>query len=201
MISLIVITSLYSSFISISSAANNISLGSASNFVILAGNGIANSGNTVVLGDMGTYPSLSYVNSGSVFELVADTLSVDQVAVVGQRHRAVRTDDMHWLGVFGFAGAGGGVAGVTDRDVAREVSKIHLVEDLRHEAHPGLRVNFLAVCCGDPGAFLAAVLQSVDAVKGDASYVGVAVSGGVYPKDAALFLPDRTMHGHAQRRW
>ena len=64
------------------SAAGAISLGSASNFAILAGDGIANSGSTIVSGDIGTYPSLSYVNSGTVSQTGVNHLgnSVTQIA-------------------------------------------------------------------------------------------------------------------------
>ena len=64
------LTALIASFlvanVSPARAAGAISLGSASNFAILAGGGIANSGTTIVSGDIGTYPSLSYVGSATV---------------------------------------------------------------------------------------------------------------------------------------
>ena len=47
-------------------AAGTISLGSATSFGILSGAGTTNSGNSVLLGDLGNYPTGSYTNSGSL---------------------------------------------------------------------------------------------------------------------------------------
>jgi hypothetical protein len=68
--------------VSPASAAGAISLGSASNFAILAGGGITNSGTTIVSGDIGTYPSISYVGSGTVSQTGVNHLgdSVTQTA-------------------------------------------------------------------------------------------------------------------------
>ena len=47
-------------------AAGTISLGSATSFGILSGAGTTNSGNSVLLGDLGNYPTGNYTNSGSL---------------------------------------------------------------------------------------------------------------------------------------
>lgn len=48
------------------SAATNISLGQASNFAVLAGGGISNAGNSTIQGDLGTYPTVSFGDSGGL---------------------------------------------------------------------------------------------------------------------------------------
>ena len=75
---------------------------------------------------------------------------------------------------------------MADGDVAGEVAEVLFVEDLGDEAHAGAGVDLVAVCGGDAGAFLAAVLQGVDAVEGDAGYV---FAGGVHPEDATFLAP------------
>ena len=118
-----------------------------------------------------------------VFEVVAQELGVDDVAVVAQRERAVGAVDADGLGVLLAAGAGGGVAGVADGDVAGEVAEVVLLEDLRDEAHAAVHVDAEAVGGGDAGALLAAVLEGVEAVEGDAGDVFVR---RVDAEDAAL---------------
>lgn len=47
-------------------AATAVSLGQADNFAVLAGGGITNSGATTIQGDVGTYPTLSFSDTGTV---------------------------------------------------------------------------------------------------------------------------------------
>ena len=47
-------------------AASSLSLGGAANFGILSGAGTTNTGNSVLVGDLGNYPNGSYTNSGSL---------------------------------------------------------------------------------------------------------------------------------------
>ena len=134
-----------------------------------------------------------------VLEFFVEALGVDQVAVVGEGQRAVRAFDVDRLGVLLLAGAGGGVAGVADGDVAGEVAEVVLIEDLGDEAHARADVESWSVSGGDSGAFLAAVLECVDAVEGGAGYV---LARGVHPEDAAFVLPDgarQWLDSHTQR--
>ena len=64
------------------------------------------------------------------FELGAQQVGVDDVAVVAQGDRAVGAFDEEGLGVFDAAGAGGGVARVADGGEALEMQKVFLLEDL-----------------------------------------------------------------------
>lgn len=48
------------------SAASAVSLGQASNFAVLAGGGITNTGSTSISGDVGTYPTVSFSDTGTV---------------------------------------------------------------------------------------------------------------------------------------
>lgn len=48
------------------SAASAVSLGQASNFAVLAGGGITNTGSTSITGDVGTYPTVSFADTGTV---------------------------------------------------------------------------------------------------------------------------------------
>ena len=105
---------------------------------------------------------------------------------MAHRERAVGAVDADGLGVLLAAGAGGGVAGVADGDVAGKVAEVVLLEDLGDEAHAAVHVDAEAVGGGDAGALLAAVLQGVDAVEGDAGYVFI---GCVDAEDAALLAP------------
>jgi cell division septation protein DedD len=47
-------------------AVSPITLGTADNFAVLAGSGITNTGATTITGDIGTFPTTTYIGSGSV---------------------------------------------------------------------------------------------------------------------------------------
>ena len=81
--------------------------------------------------------------------------------------------------------AGGGVAGVADRDVAREAGEARLVEHLVHEAHVLHRHHARAVRDGDPGALLAAVLERIEAEVGEPRDVAVVIAGRVVDAEDA----------------
>ena len=89
---------------------------------------------------------------------------VGQVAVVAERDAAAVVLAVGRLRVLPRAGAGGGVAGVADGDVAGEAAEGDLVEDLRDEAELLVDDDALAVADRDAGGFLAAVLKRVKPV-------------------------------------
>ena len=90
--------------------------------------------------------------------------AVGQVAVVGQRHIAVREAEDERLDVVGGAGAGGGVAHMADRAVAPETLDLAFVgEHLREQAEPAVPDEMAMVVRDDAGALLSAVLQRVQA--------------------------------------
>jgi hypothetical protein len=121
-----------------------------------------------------------------VLEGVSKRLGVDYVAVVSEGDRAVRAFDVDRLGVLVAAGAGGGVSRMADRDVAGKLAEVLFVKDLRDQAHACAVVDAMAVCSSDAGALLAAVLQGVDAVEGDARYVFI---GCENTEDATFLAP------------
>ena len=94
-------------------------------------------------------------------------------AVAGQR-----------LGVAQVRGAGGGIARVADGHVADEIVQDFAVENLRDQPHALVFAELAAVARDDAGAFLAAMLQGVEAVIRQLGGVGMAVNA----KDAAIMF-------------
>ena len=48
------------------------------------------------------------------------------------------------------------------RDVAGQVLKVFLAENLRYQSQVGMQTDAIAVGCGDPCAFLSAMLQRME---------------------------------------
>ena len=103
---------------------------------------------------------------GHLGDQLLQLAGVGQVAVVAQRDGSVGGGPEGRLGVVPGAGAGRGVARVTDREVALERRERGLVEDLRDQAHVLVDEDLAAVADRDAGRLLAAVLQRVEAVVG-----------------------------------
>src|SRR5690606_1283253 len=92
---------------------------------------------------------------------------VDQVAVVAERDAAARVRGLERrLGVLPPAATGGGVATVTDGDVAFQRGQHLLVEDLGDQPEVLEDHDLRAVAHRDARGFLAAMLQCVEAVVG-----------------------------------
>ena len=104
---------------------------------------------------------------------LADLARVDDVAVVAQRQLALDALQQQRLGVAGAGGAGGRVARVPDGGDAVQGAQRTLVEDLRDEAHAGAQPQPGAVTGADAGALLAAVLQRVEAIEGEAGDIEI----------------------------
>ena len=101
------------------------------------------------------------------------SVGVGEVAVVGDGERAAAGVDAAGLRVGEHGAAGGGVAGVADRDVAGEPARIGVVEVLGDEPHAAVRAGVaLPVHRHDPGALLPPVLQGVEAEVGEPGRVG-----------------------------
>jgi len=79
----------------------------------------------------------------------------------------------HRLSVGEDGGAGGGVAGVADRDVARQIAQDSLIEDVRDEPHAavGSRHAF-PIHSHHPRGLLPPMLQAVETEVCDAGCVG-----------------------------
>lgn len=80
------------------------------------------------------------------------------------------------------AGAGGGITGVADGDVAGEVCEVVFLECLTNQAHGSAIANSLAVRSSYSGALLPSMLKGVDAEEGNA---GDVLAFGIHPYHAA----------------
>lgn len=69
-------------------AATAVSLGQANSFAVLAGGGITNTGSTVINGDVGTYPTVSFSDTGTVTLSGAEHLG-DATAIAAKADLAV----------------------------------------------------------------------------------------------------------------
>ena len=116
------------------------------------------------------------------FELLAEQRGVGEVAVVGHSHLAARAIHGERLGVADVGGAGCGVAGVAHGHVADQAMKNVPLKDLGHQAHALVLAELPAVTGDDAGAFLAAVLEGVEAEVGKFGCVWVSKN----PKDATV---------------
>ena len=100
---------------------------------------------------------------------------VRQVAVVGERDAARVEIGEQRLDVAQDGVAGGGIAHVTQRDVAAQAADhVDLVEVVADEAETALGMEVRAVVGDDAGCFLSAMLQSVKAERGQRRGVLVA---------------------------
>ena len=123
---------------------------------------------------------------------------VDEVAVVAERELAA-VGAVHGLGVVPAVGAGRRVAHMTDRDLAAERAQLLLVEDLVDETEVAQGHDVpAAICGGDAGGLLPAVLQCVQREVGEPRDF---VAGSVDPEHAALVAwPLAAIeHGHSHK--
>ena len=78
----------------------------------------------------------------------------------------------HRLGVGQHGRSGGGVAGVTDGDIPRQVAEHSLIEDVGDQPHPAVRPRHAFPVDGyDPGGLLPPVLQAIETEIRDAGRV------------------------------
>jgi len=108
-----------------------------------------------------------------LFQLGTQLLRIDQVAVVGDGHRAVRGIGRDRLGIAQARGAGGGVAHMPDGTMAGEALETLAAEGVGHPAHGLLHLKGPAVGRGDAGRFLSAVLQRIEPEIDDVGGLGV----------------------------
>ena len=73
---------------------------------------------------------------------------------------------------------------MTDGHTASEVAERFFGEDLSHQAHPGVNVEFFAIGGGNTAAFLTPVLQGKEGKIGKAGYIFI---GGINTENAAAF--------------
>jgi hypothetical protein len=117
-------------------------------------------------------------------EVVAQLTGVDEIAVVRDRDLAVRAIDEERLCVLEGAVTRGRVPRVTDRKVAAQTGERLLFEGVRHLTHAADHPHPGSIRDRDPGALLAAMLQSVEPERGQARRFGVPEDA----EDATLVL-------------
>ena len=118
------------------------------------------------------------------FQILAKLGRVSDVAVMGDGDASFITGDGEGLGVEQHGIAGGGVTGVADGNISGQAAQNFRREQVGDTAHAAVVVNLAAVAGGDAGAFLAAVLERVQAEVGDVGGLGMAVDG----EDSAFFV-------------
>jgi hypothetical protein len=117
-------------------------------------------------------------------QFLAKLGGVGQVAVVCDGNLAAGAIDGERLGIAQVRRAGGGVPRVADSNGADHVMQDVSLEDLRHQPHAFVGVKLFAVRGDDARAFLAAVLQGVEAVVSELRGVRMAVNA----EDAAIMF-------------
>ncbi len=110
-------------------------------------------------------------------QLRAQLNGVGDVAVVRHRHLAFIAGHREGLRIQQRRVARGGVARVADGQLAGQFGKRLGGEDFRHVPHGFPAVDFGAVARADARAFLAAMLQCVQAQVGHLGGLGMAVNG------------------------
>jgi hypothetical protein len=117
------------------------------------------------------------------FQAGTHVAQVHQVAVVRDGDEALGGVDANGLSVEQRGITGGGVACVADGHVAGKLGQHIVCENFRNQAHAFDVGKTMAVGGGNPGRFLAAMLQRIEAEVSFARGVGMAVDG-----DDAAFL-------------
>ena len=98
---------------------------------------------------------------------------IGEVAVVRERQRTFAVPGEHGLRVREHRRSSGGVAGVTDGDVPRQVGHDALAENVGDEPHTAMGSGHpFRVHRYDPGGLLPSMLQAVEAEVGDSRRVG-----------------------------
>ncbi len=107
-------------------------------------------------------------NRTFALEFVAQDIGIDQVAVMRDCHLAAHAIDHQRLRVLDRAGAGGRIAGVSDRPPALQLLQLGLTEHLRDQSHPFVNQKRCArpVAGDDARAFLTAMLEREQSVVG-----------------------------------
>ena len=107
------------------------------------------------------------VEDGAVlFQVLPERAGIDQIAVVRQGEGALYVIHDQRLGVFQLRRSGGGVADMSDPEIAGQLFQILFAEDFIYKPHAPAAVDialrpFCVADC-DAAGFLAAVLQGVE---------------------------------------
>src|SRR5438477_2418514 len=107
-------------------------------------------------------------NRTFALELISQNVRVNQIAVMRDRHLAADAIDHERWRVLDRAGAGGGIAGMSDRAAAFQSLQLGLTEHLRNKPHVFVDRKGRAgsVARHNSGAFLATMLEREKTVIG-----------------------------------
>ena len=109
-------------------------------------------------------------DTGSLgLQLFLQLQGVDDIAVIGQGQCACGAVNHQGLRIAQLAGAGCGIAGMPNGQLAREGLEIIFAKNLGNQSHFRVDGNSLAVRGGDAGAFLAAMLEGEQSEEGEAA--------------------------------
>jgi hypothetical protein len=117
-----------------------------------------------VYDDLGVRRGLE--DRAALFQPRLDLQRVGQIAVVGDGDGPVDVAEDQGLGVLEVAGAGRGVAHVTDGGLAGQALELGLGEDLGDQPHPDVGLELAPPGGHDAGGLLAAVLEGEEAEVG-----------------------------------
>src|SRR5713226_5708462 len=109
------------------------------------------------------------------FELLAQFLEIDEVAVMRERKSAARVLDHERLAVLESRRTGSRVAIVANRSRAFEPVDYLGIENVGDQSHPAMRDERLAVGRDDSGRLLSPMLQRVEAEIYQVRCLGVAI--------------------------
>ena len=101
-----------------------------------------------------------------LLEFLADKMRVDQIPVMGKRDHALVAIHSNGLRIEQRGVAGGGVAGMADRDPSGKPRQHLFGEDVSHQAHGFVRVEPSFVGRNNAGRFLSAMLQGMQSEIG-----------------------------------
>ena len=120
-------------------------------------------------------------------------MSINQVAIVGDGEAAAGVSNAERLSVDEHGRAGGGIAYVSNTEMALQASKDIFVENFAHKPHALMMPPQSTITNADAGTLLAPVLKGIKAEIGKTGGVLVSING----EDTALFLwsPVRDNYG------
>ena len=126
-------------------------------------------------------------NSAGKLKRTPKGQSVAQVAIVGNRKLALQMINLNGLAVAHSHAAGGTIADVTDGDLTfGKILHFLMGEDFINETDAVVGSEHAVVIDNDAAAFLAPVLQGIETVIGQGSYIGRLWT--INAKNAALFM-------------
>lgn len=144
----------------------------------------------------------------SSLELLPELGGIGQITIMRDGDLSPGAIDCQGLSVAEMGGAGCGIPRVPDRDRALELLQGVSLEDLRDQPHTLVSMKILAVGSHDSGAFLSAMLESVQPVVGQFSGIGMPINAentaimlwillhanlafalGMQPRTGKTFLP------------